>query len=58
MALDYDWEEQFWILDPTSLIYHADTQRAELFSTEVERNLCDATSKGQTVRYEVVLRSV
>ncbi|MEM9478809.1 MAG: hypothetical protein AAGA58_04010 [Verrucomicrobiota bacterium] len=54
--IDYDWNEQFWIIDPTSLIYHADTQRAELFTTEVERNFCDTASTGQTVRYEVVFR--
>ncbi|MEM0895361.1 MAG: hypothetical protein AAGJ79_00645 [Verrucomicrobiota bacterium] len=55
--LDFEWDEECWIIDPTSLIYDPQTGRAELYTTEVERNFSDPSSRGKTVRYEIVFRT-
>lgn len=51
--ISHTWDQHFWIIDPTSLIWNADEECFEIFTTEVERNFCDPTSRGRTMSYKL-----
>lgn len=53
--LQYPWDDQKWVIDPTSMILEADGKTLRFFTTEVERSFVDPTSRGATVQYNARL---
>jgi hypothetical protein len=54
--IEFEWDPRFWIVDPTSLIFEAETGRGVFYTTEVERSFVDPTSSARTVEYRIELR--
>lgn len=56
--VEHDWNQHYWIVDPTSLTWNPLEEHFEVFTTEVERNFCDPTSRGRTMSYKIPQRKV
>jgi hypothetical protein len=53
-AVEYDWDPEFNVVDPTSLIRHPDG-RIEMYTAEFYRSAIDPGGVGRSCRYSVVL---
>jgi len=53
--IDYQWDPNYWIADPTSLIRDDASGRIHLITTEVERSFVDPSGSGRVVEYELSL---
>lgn len=51
--ISHNWDDRFWVVDPTSFIFGASAGQYSFFTTEVERSFIDPTSAGRVMRYDV-----
>lgn len=51
--IGHNWDERFWVVDPTSFISRPSAGKYSFFTTEVERSFIDPTSEGRVMRYDV-----
>ncbi len=54
--IEYPWDDRYYVVDPTSLIWDHDKEVGWFFTTEVERNFVDPTSHARTVKYQFAIR--
>lgn len=47
-----DWDQNYWIIDPTSLFWNPSSNCFDLVTTEVERNFCDPSSRARAMIYQ------